>query len=196
LRRSFSSSRPHRRPAPDMFENPEGWQNTLSRMWQSRPVQRSQAETSKCFAGDKFDDFDEAKEVPGVRMTTPVLAQQASRSASVAQGVSDREEPRENGQGPRRNRCRFRLRARCGPDPAEAGSRKPPHRLPSLKLLQPRRAHAGRPPTLCRAPPSFEQILRPGTSVNPKSTVVRRCDSQRPKRARRGRLKPAKWLWL
>lgn len=69
-------------PAPDMFENPEGWQNHFGGQIRQQASQEasfnSLLNTSEMLCRDKYDDFDEAKaKFMELAEANPVLAQQA-----------------------------------------------------------------------------------------------------------------------
>jgi hypothetical protein len=69
-------------PAPDMFENPEGWQNHFGGQIAQTAVQQatinSKLEMSEMLARDKFDDFDDMKTAfMELAQENPTLAQQA-----------------------------------------------------------------------------------------------------------------------
>jgi hypothetical protein len=74
------SNPPH--PAPDMFENPEGWQSHFGGQIRQQASQEasfnSLLNTSEMLCRDKFDDFDDAKaKFMELAEANPVLAQQA-----------------------------------------------------------------------------------------------------------------------
>lgn len=69
-------------PAPDMFENPEGWQNHFGGQIKQQAAQEasfnSLLNTSEMLCRDKFDDFEDAKaKFMELAEANPVLAQQA-----------------------------------------------------------------------------------------------------------------------
>lgn len=69
-------------PAPDMFENPEGWQNHFGGQIRQQASQEasfnSLLNTSEMLCRDKYDDFDDAKtKFMELAEANPVLAQQA-----------------------------------------------------------------------------------------------------------------------
>jgi hypothetical protein len=69
-------------PAPDMFENPEGWQGHFGQQIKQQATQEasfnSLLNTSEMLCRDKFDDFDDAKtKFMELAEANPVLAQQA-----------------------------------------------------------------------------------------------------------------------
>jgi hypothetical protein len=69
-------------PAPDMFENPEGWQGHFGQQVRQTAVQEasfnSLLNTSEMLCRDKFDDFEDAKgKFMQLAEGNPVLAQQA-----------------------------------------------------------------------------------------------------------------------
>jgi len=69
-------------PAPDMFENPEGWQGHFGKQIQQTAVQEasfnSLLNTSEMLCRDKYDDFEDAKgRFMELAEANPVLAQQA-----------------------------------------------------------------------------------------------------------------------
>jgi hypothetical protein len=69
-------------PAPDMFENPEGWQGHFGGQIRQTAVQEASfnalLNTSEMLCRDKFDDFEEAKDkFMALAEGNPVLAQQA-----------------------------------------------------------------------------------------------------------------------
>jgi DNA repair exonuclease SbcCD ATPase subunit len=69
-------------PAPDMFENPEGWQNHFGGQIKQQAAQEasfnSLLNTSEMLCRDKYEDFEEAKtKFMELAEANPVLAQQA-----------------------------------------------------------------------------------------------------------------------
>lgn len=73
-------------PAPDMFDNPEGWQGHFGHQVRQTAVQEasfnSLLNTSEMLCRDKFEDFDQAKErFMDLAKDNPVLAQQALADA-------------------------------------------------------------------------------------------------------------------
>ena len=69
-------------PAPDMFENPEGWQTHFGQTIQQQAAEQASLNatlnTSEMLARDKFDDFEEMKaSFLELAAQNPTLAQQA-----------------------------------------------------------------------------------------------------------------------
>lgn len=82
LETRFNSFANPPQPAPEMFDDPEGWQNHFRADIQNASVQQAsfnaKLDTSEMLARDKFDDFDDMKEsFLALAKDNPTLAQQA-----------------------------------------------------------------------------------------------------------------------
>ncbi len=82
LRQQLQAIQNPPQPAPDMFDNPEGWQGHFGSQIKQTAVQEasfnSLLNTSEMLCRDKFDDFGEVKDkFMALAEGNPVLAQQA-----------------------------------------------------------------------------------------------------------------------
>ena len=152
-------------PAPDMFENPEGWQNHFGGQIRQQASQEasfnSLLNTSEMLCRDKYDDFDDAKtKFMELAEQNPVLAQQAlgdphpwrkaytlvkNHEKMEALGATDSVSL----EAKLREQIRAELEAELKAQPAPVA---PPHSLAT--------AQSGRGTSGVWNPPTIDEILR------------------------------------
>jgi hypothetical protein len=151
-------------PAPDMFENPEGWQGHFGQQVVGTAVQQatinSKLEMSEMLARDKFDDFDEMKtKFMELAEQNPVLAQQAlgdphpwRKAYQIAKTATTMQEVGATDVGSLRAEIEARVRAEL-----EAKQPAPPPPIPDT--LATAQSARGSSAEALPTPLSLEQIL-------------------------------------